>query len=106
MQVGNPTKKSGQFYVDPVSITANGVPSFDIEQDVQLSARKVTLRSGTLRKINATAQMGGADRKFFICTSPALPTVIQKGNSQKPALGIRARACSLVQLKQLNQKER
>lgn len=97
VQVGNPTKKTGQFYIDPVAMTAEGVPSFEIEQGVQLSARKVTLRSGKLRRVNAVADMSGSTRAFFVCTSPVEPTLLQGGSKQK--LGIRARACSRVNLK-------
>ncbi|WP_299402225.1 hypothetical protein [Acaryochloris sp. IP29b_bin.148] len=100
VQVGNPTKKTGQFYVDPVAMTADGVPSMEIEQGIRLSARKVTLRSGKLRRVNAVADMSGSDRTFFVCTSPAEPTIIHPGSSTSHKLGIRARACSRVNLKQ------
>lgn len=106
VQVGNPTQKTGDFYIDPVSMNEDGQPSFQIEEDVQLSARKVRLRGKALRRINATAQMGNVDRAFFVCTSPAEPTIIRQGSREKSAIGIRARACSRVELKRTKWKKR
>ena len=106
VQVGNPTKSTGEFYVDPVSMNGDGTPSFQIEKGVQLSTRKVALRSGALRRINATAEIGDSDRTFFVCSSPVEPTIIQQGNRERSAIGIRARACSRVELKRISPKGR
>lgn len=101
VEVGNPTKQPGKFYVDPVSVAENGTPSFELEQEVNLSVRVVSIAPGRTRRINGIAKVNSSVRSFFICTSPVQTTILNEGTSTTPALGVRTRACSHITIKRL-----